>query len=399
MTSRFSTQEPQTDRPSGIESSPQAINGKRSRYRLALLALLLVLLPVSWLAGSRVQHSLQVSNALDQGARLLEAGESREAEQAWLEAARLAPDNPNVYRALGALYRAQGRVPEERVAYNRLADLSPQEPHLLCTLAAEELRLSSQGMYEATARDAVRAAQLEPQCVRALTVAGEACIRKGDQKQAIAYLRRAVRLKPEDVPLTLHLINTMLQSNDAVGALEVARGLTRRYPGYAQGYALVAVAAGAFPRNSPEAQSAEGALLTALRLDPTNALAHFRLGQSYNIAGDGRRALPHLEAALLLHDDRSALLFQLSQAYAANGRPADAARALDDFHRISALENAISALEKQQSLDTANVNLDRRLAAARAALAREQRCYEARRAALLKRSLHSVSQPSGGNLT
>ena len=80
------------------------------------------------------------------------------------------------------------------------------------------------------------------------------------RRRGLDYLKRAVKLKPEDVPLTLHYINRLLEANDLAGALTVARGLTERYPGYAQGYVLMAMAGGQYPPASPEARATEGLL-------------------------------------------------------------------------------------------------------------------------------------------
>ncbi len=307
---------------------------------------------------------------LYQGAERMKQGQQAQAEQEWLAAKQLTPDNPNVYRALGELYRAQGRIPQARVVYNRLADLVPKEPHVLCAFAEEEVRRSTQNTYEDAVKDALRAAALEPNCVRALTVAGDVSMDKGDQKRGLDYLRRAVRLKPEDVPLTLHYINRMLEANDPAGVLAAARDLTQRYPGYSQGYALMATVSDLYPHDSPEARSTEGLLLKALRLDPTNALAHAKLGYVYLRAGNIKRAVPHLEAARLLRFDQTSLLFNLSEAYRKSGRSADAARVEREFQQISRLENEISTLERQASMAPADTALQKRILDVRLALDR-----------------------------
>jgi predicted Zn-dependent protease len=358
--------------------------------------LVVALIVLALLVRARVLPRLEAGRHLEAGAQHLQAGRLQEAEAAWLAAKQLTPDNPNVWRGLSALYRAQGRMPEAHEAVNRLADLVPKEPHLLCEFVAEELRRSPQGMYEATARDAERAATLEPNCVRALTLAGETAKRKGDDKRAIAYLRRAAQVKPEDVPLTLHLINTMLEANDAAGALETAQELTRRYPGYAQGYALIGVAAGAFPKDRLLGHQVEEALKTALRLEPTNALAHARLGQFYNTGGDPRRALPHLQAALLLYYDRTSLLFQLSQAYRAQGDTAAAERLFRAFQRISAQENQLSALQKQSATTPGDSELALRARQTTDALAEARRFYAEERARLLRELAPNRPRPAGG---
>lgn len=353
------------------------------RLKLALLLFLLVLLPLAWWLRSRVTGDQRVNAYLDQGAKLLEEGKQREAEQVWQDAVKVAPEAPSAYRALGELYRAQGRLPEARQIFLSLLAKKPQEPHVLCRLAEEELKYPVRTGEDMAIPDAFKAVELEPECVRALTVAGDAALQKGDEKQAVEYLKHAVRVKPEDVPLTLHLINTMLQVNDLAGVKEVAQTLIQRFPGYAQGYVLRAIATQAAPPNSPEALETEKYLRTALKFEPTNALAHVRLGQWYNGRGDSKRALSHLLSAWILNYDRSSLLFQLSVAYRGQGNLLEAERYLKDFNRVSKLENEISALEKQLALDSNNTELTQRLQANRARLDQEKSLFNKGRAALL----------------
>jgi predicted Zn-dependent protease len=266
-------------------------------------------------------------------------------------------------------------MPEARAARNRLADLVPGEPHVLCTFGQAELSSGSPDRFEMAAKDALRAAKLEPNCVLALTLAGDISMDRGDQKAGLEYLKRAVKLKPEDVPLTLHYINRLLEANDLAGALAVARGVTERYPGYAQGYVLMAMAGGQYPPASPEARATEGLLLKALRLDPTNALAHVRLGNLYLKAADFARAVPHLEAGRLLRYDQASLLFNLAEAYRRTGRTAEADRVQQSFQKISRLDNELSALDKQSAASPMDTSIKKRRSEVRAALERAKQVF------------------------
>jgi tetratricopeptide (TPR) repeat protein len=351
---------------------------QNSSIRIKILLAILAALTLCLVALlPRQLQARQVAAHLDMGMALLKQGNVAEAEREWKAALQAAPENADAYQGLGRLTLAQGRLSDARDALNHLADLRPKEPHVLCELAALEYRVvATQAQSEAALQDATRAAALEPDCVRAQTVAGDACMDHGDQKRGLAYLRRAIQLKPEDVPLTLHGINRMLEANDLAGALAAARDLTRRYPGYTQGYALLATVCALYPRDSPEARSTEGLLLQALRFDPTNALAHARLGYVYLKADDARRAVAHLEAARLLHYQDASLLFNLSAAYRKMGRNADASRVERAFQQISRLENELSTLEKQAAMAPADAVLARRVQQTRAALETAQRASE-----------------------
>ena len=140
-----------------------------------------MLLCAPYLYSLTSRHSSAEAH-LYRGAELLKQGQPALAEQEWLAARQLTPDNPNTYRALSELYRVQGRMPEARTARNRLVDLVPGEPHVLCTFVQAELSSGSPDRFDMAAKDALRAAKLEPYCVLALTLAGDVSMDRGDQK-------------------------------------------------------------------------------------------------------------------------------------------------------------------------------------------------------------------------
>src|SRR5438105_4588141 len=111
----------------------------RPVVRVILLASLgVMLLCAPYLYSLTSRHSSAEAH-LYRGAEFLKQGQPALAEQEWLAARQLTPDNPNTYRALSELYRVQGRIGEARTARNRLADLVPGEPHVLCTFVQAEL--------------------------------------------------------------------------------------------------------------------------------------------------------------------------------------------------------------------------------------------------------------------
>jgi tetratricopeptide (TPR) repeat protein len=277
-------------------------NGGAPAWRLrALLAVLGVL---GALLVAFLPHLLRMRTAetqLYRGMALLNAGDAAGAEAAWKTAAQSAPANPNVHEALGKLYLAQGRLAEARAALNRQADLGPREPHVLCELAEAEYRAAEGGpdVAEHALRDAVRAATLEPGCVRAQTVAGSLFLEKDDAARAIAHLERAVAANPADVPLTIHLINTLLQENRLDEARGWAERLAGRYPAFAPAHALLGRMYQLGPQNPAQTEKMRRALAAALRLDPMNALAHAVTGHDLLGRNASKQAVRHLEAARL----------------------------------------------------------------------------------------------------
>src|SRR5262245_47320861 len=105
---RAAASAPASERSAHAQRSQKPIR----RRQVALLLVLLALLAAAPLRYTRVARSAAASAQLERGTLLLARGQPAEAEQAWQTASRLTPDNPNVYRALSALYRSQGRLAE-----------------------------------------------------------------------------------------------------------------------------------------------------------------------------------------------------------------------------------------------------------------------------------------------
>jgi tetratricopeptide (TPR) repeat protein len=369
---------------------PAAPKHFRAIVLLAILAAVAALAPF---LSRRVVRSMAAGTRLESGAALLAVGDATGAERDWRDAARIAPGDPNVYRALGALYLAQGRLPEARTTLHRLAAVAPREPHTLCELAEVELRARTVPLLQAAAEDGDRAAALEPECVRARTVAGNAWIERGDLRRGVDHLRAAVRLNPADVPLALHLTRSLLEAQQVEEAAQAAEGLTRRYPGHAAGYVLLGVVYQLYPPASPQGRSVRAVLERAVRLDPTNALAQAQLGHVLLNVGEPAAAVRYLQAARYLNPAKSSTLFDLSRAYAATGRPAQAERLARTYRQRSALENEVAMAEKRLVVQPAEVTTMLRLATLHEALG------EAATAARYRHQAAAVSgRPGAGAL-
>lgn len=330
-----------------VSKRDQGLVGGRPLLVLGMLAAVAGLVPV---VHARVRQTMVAQRHLLAGVELANAGDAPRAEAEWTEALRAAPENPNAYRALGALYLSRGQFEAARRVLRELARRAPREEHTLCELAEAELRRASPADVRDAAEDASLAAVLEPDCFRARTVAGNAWVRLGDTARGIPHLQAALRLNPADVPLRQQLVRILLEDQQLAAATRAAEALTRRYPGYGHGYALLAACYQLYPPGSPEARQALGTARRCLALEPTNALAHAEAGKLLLRQERAREALPHLEAARVLNPRRTSTLFDLSRAYQAVGRPRDAEELRKQFRRRSDMENELAALEKRQAL-------------------------------------------------
>ncbi|MEJ7606436.1 MAG: tetratricopeptide repeat protein [Bryobacteraceae bacterium] len=87
--------------------------------------------------------------------------------------------------------------------------------------------------------------------------------------------------------------------------------------------------------------------MKATEADPQYLPAQSALGRSYSQIGETEKAVPHLQAALAVDTD-GALHYQLSRAYQAAGRVAEAKKLLAKYEEIqkasqSAEEGEITA--------------------------------------------------------
>jgi predicted Zn-dependent protease len=333
---------------------------------LVTIVLLLLLAGTVPLVNRQVARTLSAQGHLYRGVEAMNAGRADEAERAWNEALRAAPENPNAWRALGGLYISQGRLAEARDLLRRLSDRAPGEEHTLCELAEVEFKQGNPDSVRAAAEDAARAARLEPACFRAHTVAGNAWLLLGDAARGLHHLRAAARLNPSDTPLVQQLIRGLLEGQQLPEATRRAEALTARYPGFAQGYALLAVCYQLHPPDTPRARKALETARRCIDLDPTNALGQAQVGRLMLRDGDRQAAVRHLEAARFLNPERTATLFDLARAYRVTGRRAEAEAVQTLFRTRSALENELAALAKQLVMDPAN----NRLAARKATVSR-----------------------------
>jgi tetratricopeptide (TPR) repeat protein len=357
---------------------PESEPRRSSVRRVLLFAALGVVAALAPWAQGRVRTSLEAGRHLERGAELLNRGDAAGAEQEWRAAAQIAPANPNAGRALGTLLQSQGRLDEAREVLLRLAEAAPREPHVLCELADAELRSGTMKLLEAAAADGERAAGLEPDCLRAQTVAGNAWTSRGDPVRGASFLRRAVQLNPADVPLALRLAEVLLDAQLRDDAARTALDLTRRYPGYAGGYLLLARCYRGYPPGSAEARGIGPALRTAVQLDPTDAEAQAQLARHLLGAGDAAAAVRHLEASRLLNPRRAGTLFDLGRVYQAVGRHAEAERMIQAFRRRTDLEAEADSLEKRLLFEPTNEALFRRLKVVTTALEDPARLARAR---------------------
>lgn len=335
---------------------------------LSLLLILVVLYPV---VHRRVLLSNEVIQRLEHGKALLDQGQIAEAEQEWLKAQRIAPNNPTVLKWLATLYFSQRRTQEARGLFHHLVKVAPEEEHILCQLAEAEMIRGGADLQEMATQDATQAASLEPDCFRAQRVAGELAERQHDTKQAITYLKQALRLNPADIPLRIKLIGKLMEVSELPYAVVLAQEMVDRYPGLAVGYLLLGDLHLRSAVGSKEQESSLQDFLNALHCDPTNGIAHAQLGHLYRQKKQFREAIRHLEAASLLLHSPSTVLSDLYETYKACGDMAQGEQLRTLLAQRQSTESEAQTLSKRLMAEPENMVLKRRYREVLSQLAQE----------------------------
>lgn len=324
---------------------------------LSVLSVLVILYPV---VHRRVLLSAEVVQHLERGKAHLDQGQVAQAEQEWLKAQHIAPNNPTVLKWLGTLYFSQRRTQEARNIFHHLVKIAPEEEHILCQLAEAEMIRGGADLQEMAVEDALQAASLEIECFRAQRVAAELMERQHDTKQAITYLTQALRLNAADLPLRIKLIGKLMEASNVQYATVLAKEMCDRYPGLAVGYLILGDLHQHYPPGSPENEKSEQEFLIALQRDPVNGVAHAQLGHLYRLRKRYPESIKHLEAASLILHSPSGVLIDLYETYKTSGNTAQAMRLKGLVGEREQREQEAIVLGKRLMSDPGNPLLKRR---------------------------------------
>ncbi|MEW6111850.1 MAG: tetratricopeptide repeat protein [Thermodesulfobacteriota bacterium] len=168
-----------------------------------------------------IARSPQHVDALVQtGACLEDLGKLREAEQTYLRALEIQPQNPTARRNLDQLLAAREiNIPP-----------SPQNPTaevlLKRGLAAAETK-----NFDAAFKDFQTVRGLSPQDPRPLVYSALVWERQGDRARATDAYKKAIELFPDYAPARINLIIMLMESGNRDAALATAKLANERLPG------------------------------------------------------------------------------------------------------------------------------------------------------------------------
>jgi Flp pilus assembly protein TadD/TolB-like protein len=241
------------------------------------------------------------------GETLLLTGRSREAVAAFRRALSASPDKVDALLGLGRAAEAAGDDAAAEEAFRRAIVLQPSFAvfNQLGGLYADR------GRWPEAAAMFRRATEAAPDSYRAYSNLGGVSVLGCDFASAEPAFRKALALRPGHPPAASNLGLTQLwtgRAKDAVASLEVAaRGAPSNYQIWAAfGDALAETgektrAADAYARSITLARD-------ALKLNPSDSIAHSVLGTSLARTGHGDDAAREMQAALTLDDKEPSTL-------------------------------------------------------------------------------------------
>jgi serine/threonine-protein kinase len=166
------------------------------------------------------------------------------------------------------------------------------------------------GKAVAALREAVR---LRPDDAPAHANLGLALMRQGKLEEAIGEDREAIRLKPDDATVHFNLANALVRQGKLDEASAALREAIRLQPENASGYTNLGIVL----KKQGKLDEASAASREAIRLQPDNATAHYNLGVDLRTQGKLEEAISAFRAAIRLRPDfadaHSNLAYVLSQ--------------------------------------------------------------------------------------
>ena len=258
---------------------------------------------------------------------------------------------PGIHEAIAAVYEEAGHPEWARAELSKTAPVGPCDPlQLECRyesgdfdriLDVSEESETPEALYWRARAFAEKAKQAHEQLLAlppssaTYRLAGTIKDLAGNPRDAVDAWRTAVELEPGNLSLRVGLLRSLRTAGLHEESIREAEVLLKRRPNSAAGRFY----AGDALLQSGRVDEALPLLEEAVRLSGGDARIQASLATAYLSIGRGSEAIPHLEAALQAQED-DRLLFQLSRAYQAAGRPEDARVAL---RRRSAVVSARTA--------------------------------------------------------
>jgi len=270
------------------------------------------------------------------------ANRIRESEDAVAKVLQAGHHTADIYNLLGWCSFKQGKTREAVAALDEAIALDPgrEANYLDVGMILTEAR-----RYEGAFVAAQKALEVAPDSYRAYRLKGNVENKLDRLKDAERSYGRAVELNPADEQSILGLASAQLNEGKIQEAEATFDKGIQRLPDdallyQAYGSMLLWLQGAIEPTTEARAVSL---LRTAIRLDGTQAVAHYQLGRLALRQGRTEEALQELENAARLDPKSSRVHYVLVTAYRKLGRPRDAEKELAAYQNLKAEESQSAA--------------------------------------------------------
>jgi tetratricopeptide (TPR) repeat protein len=316
----------------------------------------------------------------EKGVILAAAGDAAGAQAAWREALAREPLQPQAFVALAGIAAATSDAPATQTLIDRALSAHVAHPDVLRRAIQLALSTEPDGVHRAArvarlARALVEGRNDDPW---ASLVLAHALGKLGEREAAIARFTEVAHIAPAS-PMAAEAGRARLALQEPQAALEIEAVLRAAYSAPREDLHTIAARAsrlasaheswvaffalGVAQRRLASWISARSAFDAALALAPGATPVHVELVGTCVSSGEASRAVAHAEQAMVLEGETSRSFAVLATALLADGRRADAQRAIERSLAFDPNDEAHRALGERIRTEPARMSFMSRLLA------------------------------------
>ena len=317
-------------------SSPVRSFLQRPRNAIGLLVVAAIAWGAIFLWQSRHAPVLQ---HIDAGREFMQQGQRANAEQEWLQAVRLDPDNTIAWELLGDYYTEANLWPKARHAYQQVVRLQPDTPQIYTQLAISEIKTGDMLSAQNSLRQAL---QHDPNDADALyTLANMLAASRLDDKLQLDYWRRLVKVRPDNIEYLTRTAELAIRQRQFKEALPLVERLLQLDSQNTPAHAMHGEVLFHLAPSDQAPKDAESSLLKALELNPGDEQSLIYLAKIYLKQGKSQQAIERLELLDRRRPINKAYLQDLARAYQ---QTEDTKLAAEARQRYAAFQKQISEI-------------------------------------------------------
>lgn len=286
----------------------------RGRSLAFLLAVMVFTGGIAWWQYIR---SAPVRQHIEEGTRLLQAGQNAQAEREWLQAVQIDPTSAEAWDLLGDFYLAFGKWQQAQDAFHHVLALRPDTPALHARLATCAFRLGDTTKARKAAEEALT---VDRNDATALQLLAEIAKTSGLHDEQLQYLRRLVESKPHDVKALTALADELARRAEYKESLGFIERALVGNPDWVPALYLRGLVLFSDDPAPEQLKKAAQDFKRVLELDPVHIESHRYLARVYMRFNQPAQAIPHFEAVGRGRPYASAHWLELANAYRKTGK-------------------------------------------------------------------------------